>query len=71
MLNDPAGPLARLQLARALSACGDQAEAVAIYTKLLEIWRHAYADSPVVQEARAEFAQLTNSSSQKVSPQSL
>jgi serine/threonine protein kinase len=71
MLNDPVGPLAHLQLARALSAVGDQVEAVAIYTKLLEIWRHADADSPVLQEARAEFAQLTNSSSQKVLPQPL
>ena len=71
VLNDPVGPLARLQLARALSACGDQVEAAAIYTKLLEIWRHADADSPVVAEARAELAHLTNSSRQKVSPQSL
>lgn len=64
LLNDPIGPLARLQLARALSACGDQANSVANYTTLLEIWRHSDADNPVIREARAEFAQLTNISAQ-------
>jgi tetratricopeptide (TPR) repeat protein len=58
MLNDPMGPLARLQLARALSASGDRAKSAAAYNDLLSIWKDADSDIPVVQEARAESAKL-------------
>jgi eukaryotic-like serine/threonine-protein kinase len=53
-LNDPIGPMARLQLARALSAAGDRAKSAAVYKDLLAIWKDADADLPVVQEAKAE-----------------
>jgi serine/threonine protein kinase/tetratricopeptide (TPR) repeat protein len=56
MLNDPMGPMARLQLARALAASGDRAKAAAVYKDLLTIWKDADPDLPVVQEAKAESA---------------
>jgi tetratricopeptide (TPR) repeat protein len=55
-LNDPIGPMARLQLARALAASGDRVKSAAVYKDLLTIWRDADPDVPVVQEARAEAA---------------
>ena len=58
MLNDPMGPMARLQLARALSASGDRAKSAAAYKDLLTLWKDADPDLPVVQEARAESARL-------------
>jgi cytochrome c-type biogenesis protein CcmH/NrfG len=56
MLNDPMGPMARLQLARALSASGDSAKSAAVYKYLLTLWKDADSDIPVVQEAKAESA---------------
>jgi tetratricopeptide (TPR) repeat protein len=56
MLNDPMGPMARLQLARALSASGDRAKSAAAYKDLLTLWNDADPDIPVVQEAKAESA---------------
>jgi serine/threonine protein kinase/tetratricopeptide (TPR) repeat protein len=56
MLNDPMGPMARLQLARALRASGDRAKSAAVYKDLLALWKGADSDVPVVQQARAESA---------------
>jgi len=58
MLNDPMGPMARLQLARALAASGDRAKSSAVYKDLLTLWKDADPDIPLVREARAESAQL-------------
>ena len=58
MLNDPIGPMARLQLARALAASGNRTKSAAVYRDLLAIWKDADADLPVVQQARAESAKL-------------
>ena len=55
-LNDPIGPMARLQLARAWSASGDRAKSAAVYKNLLLLWKDADPDIPVVQEAKAESA---------------
>ena len=55
-MNDPVGPMARLQLARTLSASGDRAKSAAVYTDLLLLWKDADPDVPAVQEARAEAA---------------
>jgi serine/threonine protein kinase len=55
-LNDPIGPMARLQLARALAASGDRAKSAAAYKDLLALWKDADPDIPVVQEAKAESA---------------
>jgi serine/threonine protein kinase/tetratricopeptide (TPR) repeat protein len=57
-MNDPVGPMARLQLARALSAAGDRAKSAGVYKDLLLLWKDADNDIPVVQEARAESAKL-------------
>jgi eukaryotic-like serine/threonine-protein kinase len=56
MLNDPMGPMARLQLARSLSASGDRVKSAAVYKELLTLWKDADPDIPVVQEAKAESA---------------
>jgi Flp pilus assembly protein TadD len=56
MLNDPMGPLARLQLAKALAASGDRAKSAAVYKELLAIWKAADSNIPLVQDARAEAA---------------
>jgi eukaryotic-like serine/threonine-protein kinase len=58
MLNDPMGPMARLQLARALAASGDRAKSAAVYKDLLALWKDADPDIPLVQEARAESTKL-------------
>jgi tetratricopeptide (TPR) repeat protein len=59
VLNDPIGPMARLQLARALSASGDRAKSAAAYKDLLALWKDADPDIPVVQQAKAESARMT------------
>ncbi len=56
ILNDPIGPMARLQLARALSASGDRAKSAAVYKDLLALWKDADPDIPAVQQAKAESA---------------
>jgi eukaryotic-like serine/threonine-protein kinase len=56
MLNDPLGPMARLQLARALSASGDREKSASVYKDLIALWKDADPDIPVVREARAESA---------------
>jgi cytochrome c-type biogenesis protein CcmH/NrfG len=48
--------MARLQLARALSASGDRAKSAAVYKDLLTLWKDADPDIPVVQQAKAESA---------------
>jgi serine/threonine protein kinase/tetratricopeptide (TPR) repeat protein len=56
VLNDPIGPMARLQLARAKSASGDREKSAAVYKHLLTLWKDADPGIPVVQEAKAESA---------------
>ena len=56
-LNYPIGPMARLQLARALSAV-DRTESSEAYKGLLELWTDADPDLPVLKQARAESARL-------------
>ena len=55
-MNEPVGPLARLQLARALSASGDRAKSAAVYKDLFSLWKDADPDIPVIQEAKAEYS---------------
>jgi tRNA A-37 threonylcarbamoyl transferase component Bud32/tetratricopeptide (TPR) repeat protein len=59
VLNDPIGAMARLQLARALSAFGDRAKSAAVYKDLLVLWKDADPDVPIVNEAKAEYVKLT------------
>jgi tetratricopeptide (TPR) repeat protein len=58
VLNDPIGPMARLQLARALSDSGDRAKSAAVYKDLLALWKDADPDIPILQHAKAEYAEL-------------
>ena len=58
VLNDPIGPMARLQLARAWSASGDRARSAAVYADLLTLWKDADPDTPVLRQATAECAGL-------------
>ncbi len=58
VLNDPVGPMARLQLARALSASGDRARSAAAYSDLLAIWKDADFDLPIPEQARGEYARV-------------
>jgi hypothetical protein len=55
-LNDPIGPMARLQLARALAASGERAKSAAAYKDLLAVWTDADEDLPAARQARAESA---------------
>jgi hypothetical protein len=46
--------MARLQLARALSASGDRAKSALVYKDLLALWKDADPDVPAFQQAKAE-----------------
>ena len=58
VLVDPMDAMARLQLARALALSGDTVKAKSAYSDLLTLWKNADPDTPVLKEARAEFARL-------------
>jgi eukaryotic-like serine/threonine-protein kinase len=55
---DPVGAMARLQLARALSASGDRAKSAAVYKDFLALWKDADPDTSVFKQAKAEYAAL-------------
>jgi eukaryotic-like serine/threonine-protein kinase len=55
---DPVGAMARLQLARALSASGDRAKSAAVYKDFLALWKDADPDTSVFRQAKAEYAAL-------------
>lgn len=56
--SDPIGALAHLQLGRAYALIGDKEKARTSYENLLELWKHADPDIPVLKEARSEQAKL-------------
>ena len=58
VLADPIGVMARLQLARILAHSGNTAKAEAAYQDVLAIWKDADSDLPVINQVRAEYAQL-------------
>jgi len=58
VLVDPIDALARLQLARALALSGDTVKAKRAYDDLLMLWKDADAKTPMVEQARAEYARL-------------
>ena len=55
---DPVGPMARLQLARALSASGNRAKSAAAYEDLLALWKDADLEIPILRQVKAEYAKL-------------
>jgi len=58
VLEDPMGAMARLQLARALSAGGDAASAKRAYEDLFTVWQNADPDLQLLATARAEHARV-------------
>jgi tetratricopeptide (TPR) repeat protein len=58
VLNDPIGPMARLQLAKALSASEDRTKSAAVYRDLVVLWKDADPDIPVSTLAKAEYTGL-------------
>jgi tetratricopeptide (TPR) repeat protein len=52
------GPLAWLQLGRALKMVGDEAAARGAYETFLDLWKNADTDIPIYQQAKAEYARL-------------
>jgi len=58
VLNFPLGALARLGLARAYALEGDTAKSRAAYQDFLTLWKDADPDIPILQRAKAEYANL-------------
>ena len=58
VLNFPLAPLARLGRARAYARSGDAAKARAAYLDFLQLWHEADPGSPVVKQAKQEYAKL-------------
>ena len=56
--NAPIAMLGRLGLARAYAMQGDTAKAKIAYLNFLTAWKDADPETPVFQEAKAEFARL-------------
>jgi serine/threonine protein kinase/tetratricopeptide (TPR) repeat protein len=55
---DPIGALARLQLGRTYALAGDKAQAKARYHDFLELWKDADPDTPILRQAKSEYARL-------------
>jgi serine/threonine protein kinase/tetratricopeptide (TPR) repeat protein len=58
VLNDPIGPMARLQLGRAIALSGDRTKAKTAYQDFLTLWKDADPDIPILKQAKAEYAKL-------------
>lgn len=58
VLADPAGALARLQLARGWVMAGDHTRAMAAYQDFLSLWKDADSDIPVLRQAKSEYRGL-------------
>ena len=58
LLGDPAGAVARLQLAKAYAMQGDTAKAKQAYQDFLTLWKDADPDIPIFNQAKAEYTKL-------------
>jgi serine/threonine protein kinase/tetratricopeptide (TPR) repeat protein len=58
VLNFVTASLAHLQLGRAYAVAGDTAKAKSAYQDFLTLWKDADPDTPVLKEAKAEYAKL-------------
>ena len=58
VLADPMGAMAHLQLGRALAQSGDMVKAKTVYKDLLNLWRDADPDLPILKQVQAEHAKL-------------
>jgi hypothetical protein len=57
-LNNLVGPLARLDLGRAYAMHDDTAKAKTAYQDFFSLWKDADPDSPILKQAKAEYAKL-------------
>jgi eukaryotic-like serine/threonine-protein kinase len=55
---DPVGALAHVQLGRAYALSGDTTKAKSAYQDFLALWKDADPDTPVLKQAKAEYAKL-------------
>ena len=58
LANSVSGPLARLQLGRALVMMGDKDAARKSYQDFLTLWKDADPDIPVYKQAKAEYSNI-------------
>ena len=58
VLNEPIGALARLQLGRAYVSAGDVEKSRKAYQSFLDLWKDADPNTPILLQARAEYAKL-------------
>ena len=56
--NFPLGALARLGLARAYAFQGDTAKSRTAYQDFLAVWKDADPGTPILKEAKEEYAKL-------------
>jgi eukaryotic-like serine/threonine-protein kinase len=56
--NQPIGSLAHLGLARAYALSGDTAKAKTSYQDFLALWKNADPDTPLLKQAKTEYAKL-------------
>jgi hypothetical protein len=55
---DSIGALVHLQLGRMFALSGDEAKARAAYQHFLALWKDADPDTPILEQANAEYAKL-------------
>jgi eukaryotic-like serine/threonine-protein kinase len=58
VFSDPVSAIARLQLGRAYVLSGDKAKAKATYEEFLKLWKDADIETPILKQAKAEYAKL-------------
>jgi len=58
MVGDPIGVLAHLQIGRAYAMSSDTTKAKAAYQEFLTLWKDADPDTPILKQAKAEYAKL-------------
>jgi len=58
VLADPVGMVAQVQLGRALALLGEKDRARRAYESFLSVWAHADPDTPLLEQARAEYEKL-------------
>ena len=58
VVSDPIGAVARLQLGRAFAMSGEKTKAKTAYQDFLTLWKDADPDIPILQQAKAEYAEL-------------
>jgi hypothetical protein len=58
VVNFPLGSLARLEIGRARAVGGDKAAAKQAYEQFFAVWKDADPTSPVLRDAKSEYAKL-------------